>query len=107
MPQGVLLSVRGLSKSFGRLAAVSSLDLDVREGEILGFLGPNGAGKTTTLRMMCGLLRPDAGTIEIDGRPLCPGDPASMSAVGVSPQDVVIWDMLTCLEQLSFMGRRS
>ncbi len=105
MQPGVLLEVQGLTRRFGRLVAVDGLDLDVREGEVLGFLGPNGAGKTTTLRMMCGLLGPDSGSIEFGGRPLRAGDPASMAAIGVSPQDIVVWDMLTCLEQLAFMGR--
>jgi ABC-2 type transport system ATP-binding protein len=99
------LRVTGLTKRYGDVLAVDHLDLEVRHGEILGFLGPNSAGKTTAMRMMCGLLRPDAGHIEIDGRPLLPGGSQSLPTVGVSPQEIVIWETLTCLEQLEFMGR--
>jgi ABC-2 type transport system ATP-binding protein len=101
----IALHVAGLTKRFGDLVAVDGLGLDVRAGEILGFLGPNGAGKTTTLRMMCGLLRPDAGLIEVEGRPLVAGHGAARDAIGVSPQGIVIWDNLTCHEQLVFLAR--
>ena len=57
-----VIDVRGLNKSFGPLHAVRDLAITVEAGRICGFLGPNGAGKTTTLRMLCGLLRPDAGS---------------------------------------------
>ncbi len=59
-----------LTKSYGRIRAVDSLDLDVRPGELFGFLGPNGAGKTTTIRMALGLIRPSSGRVEILGRDL-------------------------------------
>jgi len=61
--------VRGLSKSFGQVRAVSDLSFTVEPGSVTGFLGPNGAGKTTTLRMVLGLMRPDAGTATFDGAP--------------------------------------
>jgi ABC-2 type transport system ATP-binding protein len=99
-----ILRVAGLTKRFGDILAVDCLSIEVRRGEILGFLGPNGAGKTTALRMMCGLLRPDAGLIELDGRPLDFGRARALTAIGVSPQNLVIWETLTCLEQLEFMG---
>src|SRR5687767_12993223 len=56
-----VIDVRGLTKRFGKKTVVEDVDLKVAEGEIVGFLGPNGSGKTTTIRMICGLLRPDAG----------------------------------------------
>jgi ABC-2 type transport system ATP-binding protein len=93
-----------LTRRYGDLVAVNDLSLEVRRGEILGFLGPNGAGKTTTLKMLCGLLRPDSGRIEIDGVPLVAGRTGGLPAIGVSPQAIVIWEMLTVLEQLDFMG---
>jgi len=102
---GCILRVSDVTKRYGELVAVDRLSIDVQSGELLGFLGPNGAGKTTTLKMMCGLLRPDAGTIEIDGRPLLPGGKRGLSAVGVAPQEVVIWETLTCREQLVFVAR--
>src|SRR3712207_7227988 len=63
------LSVRGLTKRFGRVSAVDDLSFDVQPGTITGFLGPNGAGKTTTLRMLLGLVHPDAGIGLVDGVP--------------------------------------
>ena len=63
------IEVRGLTKRFGDLTAVDDLSFTVGAGTVTGFLGPNGAGKTTTLRMLLGLIRPDAGTAVINGRP--------------------------------------
>ncbi|MCF6743276.1 ABC transporter ATP-binding protein [Blastococcus sp. KM273128] len=65
----VRVEVRGLTKSFGSVRAVSDLGFTVEPGTVTGFLGPNGAGKTTTLRMLLGLVRPDAGTATFDGTP--------------------------------------
>jgi len=67
------LSTRGLTKTYGGVAAVDALDLRVEAGVLYGFLGPNGAGKTTTIRMLLGLVRPTAGTVELLGEPMSPG----------------------------------
>jgi ABC-2 type transport system ATP-binding protein len=66
----VVLETRGLTKRFGAMTAVDTLDLTVRRGEVLGFLGPNGSGKSTTISMVLGLVRPSAGSIHIMGQPL-------------------------------------
>ena len=63
-----LLNVRGLVKTFGRRRVVDGVDFSVDEGAIVGLLGPNGAGKTTSFRMTCGLIEPDAGKVELNGR---------------------------------------
>jgi ABC-2 type transport system ATP-binding protein len=63
-----VIEVRGLTKRFGPVLAVDRLSFQVEAGEVVGFLGPNGAGKTTTLRMLLGLVRPDAGTATINGK---------------------------------------
>ncbi len=68
-PAPVRVEVRGLSKSFGPVKAVSDLEFTVEPGSVTGFLGPNGAGKTTTLRMLLGLERPDSGTATFNGAP--------------------------------------
>ena len=68
MTIGSTLSIRQLTRRFGRVVAVDDLSFDVQPGRVTGFLGPNGAGKTTTLRMLLGLVRPDAGTATIAGR---------------------------------------
>jgi ABC-2 type transport system ATP-binding protein len=72
-----------LTKRYGRVTAVDGVSLSVRPGEVYGFLGPNGAGKTTTLRMLLGLVRPDAGTIRVFGGP--PGRLASVGALIEAP----------------------
>jgi len=103
MPTPVL-QIEGLTKKYGALTAVDQLSLEVAEGEVFGFLGPNGAGKTTTINMICGLLKPDAGRIFIHGQPVSLDNPHVRSLIGVCPQNVVLWERLTCLEQLQFMG---
>ncbi len=99
------LRISDLTKSFGDLIAVDRLSLEVRRGEIFGFLGPNGAGKTTTIRMMCGLLVPDSGSVEILSGGTYFSKALASSMIGLSPQSIVIWETLTCLEQLTFMAR--
>jgi ABC-2 type transport system ATP-binding protein len=101
----IVLQTEGLTKRFGSLVAVKDLSLEVYEGEVFGFLGPNGAGKTTSINMMCGLLKPDAGSVTIRGIPVADGDPDLRARVGVCPQDTVLWERLSCLEQLQFVGQ--
>jgi ABC-2 type transport system ATP-binding protein len=100
----VVLRTEGLTKSYGTLKAVDGLNLDVYQGEIFGFLGPNGAGKTTSINMMCGLLQPDSGQVLIRGVPIFEEKAKIRSRMGVCPQEVVLWERLTCIEQLQFMG---
>jgi ABC-2 type transport system ATP-binding protein len=83
---------------------VDDLSLEVHEGEIFGFLGPNGAGKTTSINLMCGLLKPDAGRVLIHGQAVHGGAPEVRARVGVCPQETILWEKLTGLEQLEFIG---
>jgi len=101
----VVLSLRNVTKSYGDLMAVKELSLDIRRGEIFGFLGPNGAGKTTTINMICGLLISDSGEIWINGRSLRENFRACRRMMGLCPQDLIIWESLTCFEQLEFVAR--
>jgi ABC-2 type transport system ATP-binding protein len=101
----IVLKTENLTKRYGSLTAVQDLTLDVYEGEVFGFLGPNGAGKTTSINMMCGLLKPDAGRVIIRGTPIDNGDVKVRTRVGMCPQDIVLWERLTCLEQLQFIGQ--
>ncbi|MGD2120502.1 MAG: ABC transporter ATP-binding protein [Gemmatimonadota bacterium] len=80
------------------------LSLDIRQGEVFGFLGPNGAGKTTTIRMVCGLLKADAGEVRINGKSLGQNVRECRRRIGLCPQELVIWETLTCIEQLTFVG---
>jgi ABC-2 type transport system ATP-binding protein len=100
----IVLQTEGLTKHYGSLAAVKNLTLAVYEGEVFGFLGPNGAGKTTSINMMCGLLKPDAGRALVHGTPITGGDADVRARVGVCPQNIVVWERLTCIEQLQFIG---
>src|SRR5882757_1464706 len=97
------LDIRGLCKRFER-PAVDNLDLTVRRGEFYSLLGPNGAGKTTTLRMVAGLLRPDAGSISVWGIDAL-GDPVAAKRVMAWVSDEpMIYDKLTPLEYLEFVA---
>jgi ABC-2 type transport system ATP-binding protein len=99
------IRLEGLQKSYGELVAVKDLSLDIRRGEIFGFLGPNGAGKTTTISMICGLLKKDAGEININGHSLTENYGKCKKMMGLCPQEIVIWESLTCLEQMEFTAR--
>lgn len=79
-----LLEVRGLSKRFGGLAAVSGVDFDVAAGELLGIIGPNGAGKTTLFHLIAGFHRPTAGEVRFDGRPITGLRPHAVCRLGIA-----------------------
>jgi ABC-2 type transport system ATP-binding protein len=97
------LEVRGLTKRFER-PAVDALDLTVRSGEFYALLGPNGAGKTTTLRMVAGLLRPDAGSISIAGIDALKDAVAAKQVTAWVSDEPMIYDKLTPLEYLEFVA---
>ncbi len=102
----IVIRTTGLSKTFADgFEAVTELDLEIRQGEVFGFLGPNGAGKTTSIRMMTGLLHPTSGETEIAGERVEPGSEVIRQRVGVVPQQIVVWQKLTCWENLMFMAR--
>jgi ABC-2 type transport system ATP-binding protein len=104
-PDGkVIVQAEQITKRYGDLLAVNRLSLEVYEGEILGLLGPNGAGKTTTIHILCGLLQPDAGQVLVGGKPLQAGGAARRKMVGMCPQNITLWEKLTCIEQLQFIG---
>src|SRR5437879_6417038 len=97
------LDIQALSKCFDR-PAVDNLDLKIRRGEFYGLLGPNGAGKTTTLRMVAGLLRPDAGAISIFGIDAL-ADPVEAKRITAWVSDEpMIYDKLTPYEYLEFVA---
>jgi ABC-2 type transport system ATP-binding protein len=97
------LEVRGLTKRFDR-PAVDALDLTVRTGEFYALLGPNGAGKTTTLRMVAGLLQPDAGSIAIAGIDALRDPIAAKQVTAWVSDEPMIYDKLTPLEYLEFVA---
>jgi ABC-2 type transport system ATP-binding protein len=95
---------RGLRKSFGATRAVDGLDLRVPRGRLYAFLGPNGAGKTTSIRMIAGLLRPDAGDVFIEGIPLRENPSAAKRPLAYVPDDPVLYGKLRPLEYLEFVS---
>jgi ABC-2 type transport system ATP-binding protein len=98
------VALRGLTKRFGDKVAVDGIDLDVPPGCFFGLVGPNGAGKTTTLRMVTGLLRPDAGEIVVDGLDVRQEATAVKARIGVLPEDLLLFERLTGAELLTYAG---
>jgi ABC-2 type transport system ATP-binding protein len=102
-PDSSALEVLGLTKRFDRLA-VDSLDLTIHAGEFYALVGPNGAGKTTTLRMVAGLLRPDAGAVSIFGIDALQNPVAAKQVMAWVSDEPMIYDKLTPLEYLEFVA---
>ena len=100
-----LLSIVNVSKHFGTLAAVDGLSLEIPAGEVHAFLGPNGAGKTTTIRMISGLLRPDTGTIAVDGHDVVTDGVAARRLLAYVPDEPYLFERLTGREFLDFTAR--
>ncbi len=100
----VAIEAKGLVKRYGDFTAVDGLTVSVDEGEVFGFLGPNGAGKTTSIRMMTGLTRPTSGEVWIQGKRVGQGGRAERGLVGLCPQNIVVWEHLTCKENLLFVA---
>src|SRR3974377_1441335 len=97
--------VRGLKKSYGSVAAVDGVDLEVPRGSFFGFLGPNGAGKSTTIRILTGLIPAERCTIEILGMPLEKDATEVKRRIGLVPDESLLFDRLTGAEFLEFVGR--
>ncbi len=97
-----LLSISGLTKTFGGLMAVKDVDVDIDPGTILGMIGPNGAGKTTVFNLVTGIYAPDRGTVRFDGRSLVGMSPHAIAAAGVARtfQTIRLFPNLTVLENV-------
>ncbi len=99
-----MIRVENLSKTFAKTVAVDHIDLHVPPGEIMGFLGPNGAGKTTTIRMLAGLMKPDSGTIILDGKDLAIEPERAKAVTGFVPDRPYLYEKLTGWEFLEFIS---
>jgi len=96
--------LEGVHKSYGPVHALNGIDLQVREGVFYGFLGPNGAGKSTAIKLMIGILYPDAGRIVINGYDVRTDIIKIKASVGFLPEQLNLYERLTGREYLSFIG---
>jgi sodium transport system ATP-binding protein len=99
-----MLEARGLTKSFGKIAAVRGVSFSARDGQITGLLGPNGAGKSTTLRMLYTVLKPDAGDALIDNVSVIADPLAARRAIGVLSHGAGVYNHLTARENIAYFG---
>jgi ABC-2 type transport system ATP-binding protein len=95
------LEIKGISKRYGETVALQELGFDVRAGELFGFVGRNGAGKTTAMRIVLGVLAPDAGQVRWDGAPL---DFAARRRIGYMPEERGLYPKMRLAEQLAYLG---
>jgi ABC-2 type transport system ATP-binding protein len=99
-----MIKLTNLSKQYGRLTAVNSINLEVKAGEVFGFLGPNGAGKTTTIKMMAGLLQPTGGSCEIGGFDVQKEPLKAKAITGFIPDRPYLYEKLTASEFMRFVA---
>ena len=104
MSDDIAIHAKGLTKRFGSLVAVNGVDLTVRKREVYGFLGPNGSGKSTTIRMLCGLLRPTAGEIDVLGYKIPKDAEALKRRIGYMTQRFTLYEDLTVGENMDFLA---
>lgn len=96
-----IIKFQNVTKEYNSIPVVDNLSFEVKKGEIFGFLGPNGAGKSTSIKMMVGLLKPTGGNILINDTEIS----KSTELIGICPQDIVLWDYLSCRENLTLIGK--
>ncbi|MEW6610550.1 MAG: ATP-binding cassette domain-containing protein [Patescibacteria group bacterium] len=99
-----MLTLENVSKSFGRVKAVESLSFSISQGEVVGFLGPNGAGKTTTMRIIAGVLEPDAGVVSFDGKDAIEDPMALKERLGFLPENNPLPEDLLVIQALSYFA---
>ncbi len=100
-----MITTHRLTKKFGRFLAVDSVDLEIPRGQVVGFLGPNGAGKTTTIRMICGYLRPTAGSVRVDGNDMASAPRRGQKLIGYLPESAPLYSEMRVHEYLTFRAR--
>jgi len=98
----MMLEIKGLVKKFGKFTAVNELDMTVEKGAIFGFVGPNGAGKTTTMKIMCGLIKADSGSIFVDRSDILKKSSDIRERIGYKPDFFGVYDDLKVKEYMDF-----
>lgn len=104
MYEAFAVELKGVVKRYSEILAVDNIDLTIKNGEIFGLLGPNGSGKSTTLKMILGLVKPDAGTISVLGHDVKSEPVAVKQLVGYVPESPRLYEFLTGIEYLDFIG---
>src|SRR5512143_2470548 len=102
---GYVISTQGLSKSFGKVQALKSLDLHVPPNSIFAFLGPNGSGNTTTIKLLMGLLKPTGGGGAIFGKDIVHDSVDIRARIGYLPQDARFYEHMTARQTLEYTAR--
>jgi len=100
----VMISIDGLSKSFGSIKALDNLNLDVKKGELLGIIGPNGAGKTTAIRITCCILKPDHGDVLVDGYSIHKDPLKIKSIIGYLPEEPNLYERFKARDLLRYFS---
>lgn len=106
MTQNQILNIEKLTKHYKGVEepSLKSIDLTINKGEVFGLLGPNGAGKTTLISIICGILKPTHGKILVDGKDIYSHKDSIKELIGVVPQDIALYPMLTARENLNYFG---
>jgi ABC-2 type transport system ATP-binding protein len=99
-----MLQLRSVTKRYGALTALDDVSLEIGRGEFFGLLGPNGAGKSTLMSLAAGLRAPDSGTLTLDGEPISPEVAATRAALGLVPQSIALYDVLSAEQNLRIFG---
>ncbi|MBE1556567.1 ABC transporter ATP-binding protein [Sporosarcina limicola] len=99
-----VLSLRNLTMNYGSKQVLRGIDLEVYQGQIIGYIGPNGAGKSTTVKIMLGLIDGYKGEVEVFGQNIASGDPTYKRRIGYVPENAEAYDNLTASEYLTFTG---
>ena len=100
----VVLKIEGLEKKFGHIQALAGISFEARRGELFGLLGPNGAGKTTTIRSICSIIKPDAGTIEVEGIKVDKHPIETLKKMAVVLEECSLYERLTAEENMTLFA---
>ena len=99
-----MIKINSLTKYFGEIQALDNLSLNIKKGELLGIIGPNGAGKTTTIRIICGILKPDMGTVFVGGHDVLEDPITTKSMIGYLPEEPNLYERFKARDLLRYFG---
>ena len=100
-----MIKIDSLNKYFGKIQALDNLSLNIKKGELLGIIGPNGAGKTTTIRIVCGILKQDSGTVFVGGHDVLKDPITTKSMIGYLPEEPNLYERFKARDLLRYFGQ--